>query len=175
MLWKFSPGNCTLQHFTNTTRFHCLFHQFADPEVNYASLDLKLAKLRKKKTRQQGRDAPHGQPPSRHMTPANAFLEVNNHVEAELPSRDTSTMVSHSSIYLNSQQIAQEAEDMERERSYEGESVCWDGVRCCGDGYSDRDARRDRQSCSNGSESTQLSEVEAGQSDGSLSESNQNN
>lgn len=84
-------------------------------------------------------------------------------------------MVSHSSIYLNSQQIAHEAEDMERERSYEGENVCWDGVRCCGDGYLEREGRRDRQSYSNGSECTQLSEVEAGQSDISLSESNQNN
>lgn len=150
-------------------------NQFADPEVNYASLDLKLAKQRKNKARQQGRDARQDQPPGRHSTPANAFLEVNNQADAELPSRDTSTMVSHSSIYLNSQQIAQETEDMERERSYEGENACWDGVRCCGDGYSEREARRDRQSYSNGSECTQLSEVEAGQSDGSLNESNQNN
>lgn len=95
------------------------------------------------------------------------FLEVNNDVDAQLPGRDTGTMVSHSSIYLNSQQIAQEAEDMERERSSEGESACWDG-------YAERKGGRERQSYSNGSECTQLSEVEAGQSDGSLSESNHN-
>lgn len=160
----------------SATRFRCLcLNQFADAEVNYASLDLKLAKQRKNKARQKGRDGRQDQSPVCHATPANAFLEVNNHVDAELPSRDTGTMESHSSIYLNSQQIAQEAEGMERERSYEGENGCWDGVRRCGDGYAEREARRDRQSYSNGSECTQLSEVEAGQSDGSLSESNQNN
>lgn len=150
----------TARYSISPTLFRCLsLNQFADPELNYASLDLKLAKQREKKARRQGRD----QPPVRRATPANTFLEVNNHVDADLPSRDTSTMVSHSSIYLNSQQIAQEAEDMERERSYEG------------DGNSEREARRDRQSYSNGSECTQLSEVEASQSDGSLSESVQHN
>lgn len=117
---------------------------------------------------------PQEQLPVRQATPANVFLEVNADVDAQLPSRDSGTMVSQSSIYLNSQQIAQGAKDMERERSSEGESACWDGVRCCGDGYSERKGRRDRQSYSNGSECTQLSEVEAGQSDGSFSESNQN-
>lgn len=132
-----------------------------------------MAKLRKK-ARQQGHNAPQDQPPVRQATPANVFLEVNADVDAQLPSRDTGTMVSHSSIYLNSQQIAQEAEDKEKERSSEGESACWDGVRCSGDGYSERKGRRERQSYSNGSACTQLSEVEASQSDGSLSESNHN-
>lgn len=171
---KVQPWKLHLTAFHQHASAACL-NQLPDTEVNYASLDLKLAKQRKNKARQQGRDAPQGQPPVRHATPANAFLEVNNHVDAELPSRDTSTMVSHSSIYLNSQQIAQEAEGVERERSYEGENLCWDGVRCCADGYSEREAGRDRQSYSNGSECTQLSEVEAGQSDCSLGESNQNN
>lgn len=123
-----------------------------------------MAKLRKK-ARQHAHNAPQDQPPVRQATPANVFLEVNADVDAQLPSRDTGTMVSHSSIYLNSQQIAQEAEDKEKERSSEGESACWDG-------YSERKGRRERQSYSNGSVCTQLSEVEAGQSDGSLSESN---
>lgn len=145
-------------------------NQFADPELNYASLDLMLAKQRKKKACRQGQH----QPTVRHTTAANTFLEVNSHVDAELPSKDNSTMVSHSSIYLNSQQIAQETEDMERKRNCEGETS-WDGVGFCWDGYSEREGRRDRQSYSNGSECTQVSEVEAGQSDGSLSESNQQN
>lgn len=140
-------------------------NQFADPELNYASLDLRLAKLRKKKARQQGHDAPQDPVATRQVTPTNAFLEVNADVEAQLPSRDTGTMVSHSSIYLNSQQIAQEAEDMERERSSGGGSAGWDGVRCCEDGYPEREGRRDSPSYSNGSICTQLSEVEVSQRD----------
>ncbi|CAN9501880.1 unnamed protein product [Ophioblennius macclurei] len=103
------------------------------PDLNYASLDLKLAKKHKKQRRQQsqGRATLQDQPAVRHTPPVNSFLEVDADVDACLPSRDTSTMVSHSSIYLNSQQIALEAEEMERERSVnlESENVGWDGLR----------------------------------------------
>lgn len=141
-------------------------------DLNYASLDLKLAKKRKKKYRyqqgqNQGRNKPQDQLPGHPAHTANAFMEVEADMDAHLPPRDTSTMVSHSSIYLNSQQIAQETEDMERERSIniEKESMGWEGMR------EERGSRKwigeqeseERQN--NGSICTQLPEIEAIQSD----------
>lgn len=145
-------------------------NQSVEPDLNYASLDLKVAKLNKKKARHQhshaqGRGALQDEPPVCLTSPTNAFLEVDADMDAQLPSRDTSTMVSHSSIYLNSQQIAQETDDMARERSVEEESVCWEGGRRFQDGYKERDERRDRQNYSDGSICTQLSEVEVSLSD----------
>ncbi len=95
-------------------------------------------------------------------------------MDAYLPPRDASIMVSHSSIYLNSQQIAQETEDMGREwgLNTERENVAWKGINRWEDGGSrkwkeERESgdRKDRQDCSNGSVCTQLSEVEAIESD----------
>ncbi|XP_074528517.1 uncharacterized protein LOC141791770 [Halichoeres trimaculatus] len=107
----------------------------SEADLNYASLDLKLAKKHKKKLRHQpqGRNSLQDQPM---VHPGNAFLEVDMDMDAQLPSRDTSTMVSHSSIYLNSQQIAQEAEEMERERgmNVERENESWEGIRTEEDG-----------------------------------------
>lgn len=156
--------------------FFIVQNQPPESDLNYASLDLKLAKKRNKKYRHQ-----HGQNQgwnkqdrlSVHLThPANGFMEVEADIDAHLPPRDTSTMVSHSSIYLNSQQIAQETEDMERERStnIEKESMGWEGIRRREDGESREwkgeqasEERTDRQN--NGSVCTQLSQVEAIQSD----------
>lgn len=157
------------QHFTNIFCLHCLQQSLA-PDLNYASLDLKVANKHKKKHRHQHtqeRSKPQDQLPVCLIPPVNAFLEVDDDIDAQLPSRDTSTMVSHSSIYLNSQQIAQEAEDMERERSIdvERENVGWDGIRRLEDGQQESEERKDRQDYSNGSVCTQLSEVEASQSD----------
>ncbi|XP_076607397.1 uncharacterized protein LOC143333262 [Chaetodon auriga] len=127
-----------------------------EPDLNYASLDLKVANKHKKKHRHQqglaqGRNKLQDQLPAHLTPPVNAFLEVEADMDAQLPSRDTSTMVSHSSIYLNSQQIAQETEDMEREsREWKGEQ--------------ESKERKDRLDCSNGSVCTQLSEVDAVQS-----------
>lgn len=102
-------------------------------DLNYASLDLKIAKKRKKHRHLQGQAKErHTQqdPLADHLTsPSNAFLEVDTKVDAHLPSRDTGVMVSHSSIYLNSQQIAQEAEEIERERGFDMENMGWDGLR----------------------------------------------
>lgn len=102
-------------------------------DLNYASLDLKIAKKRKKHRHLQGQaKGRHTQqdPLADHLTsPSNAFLEVDTNVDAHLPSRDTGVMVSHSSIYLNSQQIAQEAEEIERERGFDMENVRWDSLR----------------------------------------------
>ncbi|XP_053187072.1 uncharacterized protein LOC128370914 [Scomber japonicus] len=145
-----------------------------ESDLNYASLDLKMAKKRKKKYRnQQGQGRNKQDRLSVHLThPMNAFMEVEADMDAHLPPRDTSTMVSHSSIYLNSQQIAQETEDMERERSIniETESMGWEEIRRQEDGESrewkeeqESEERTDRQN--NGSVCTQLPQLEAIQSD----------
>lgn len=94
--------------------------QSLEHDLNYASLNLKVTKKPKKKHRRnpaQGctnvqEQVAVGLPP-----PMNAFLEMDINVDAQLPPTDESSMVSHSSIYLNSQQIAKEAEDMARGQS----------------------------------------------------------
>ncbi|XP_071780760.1 uncharacterized protein LOC139931213 isoform X2 [Centroberyx gerrardi] len=110
-----------------------------EPDLNYASLDLNVAKKRKKKHRhQQGQTQDPSklqnrlsQPLLQPTAPMAVFLEVEVEVEASLPSRNSSPMVSHNSIYLNSQQITQETEDRERERGInpEWEHMGWEGVR----------------------------------------------
>ncbi|XP_068572603.1 uncharacterized protein [Cebidichthys violaceus] len=147
------------------------------PELNYASLDLKMAKKRMKKTTShqqghaQGRNKLQDELPVHLTPPVNSFLDVEADMDAHLPSRDTSTLVSHSSIYLNSQQIAQETEEMEREWgiNMEREDVGWEGIRR-EDGQSTKwkgeqgnEERKNRQD-SNGSVCTQLTESEAIQS-----------
>nr|XP_046267285.1 uncharacterized protein LOC124070957 [Scatophagus argus] len=161
----------TMQH----TRDH---KKSLEPDLNYASLDLKKANKHKKKHRYQqghaqGRNKQQDQL-TVHRTPSlNAFLEVEADLDAQLPSKDTGTMVSHSSIYLNSQQIAQETEDMERQRdvNMERENVSWEGIKGQEDGggrewtgQQESQKRKDRQEYSNGSLCTQLSEAEAIQS-----------
>lgn len=94
-----------------------LFLQSLEPDLNYASLDLKMSKKPKKKHRRnpaQGCSNVQEEVPVRLNPPMNAFLEVDINVDAQLPPTDESSMVSHSSIYLNTQQIAKEAEDMAR-------------------------------------------------------------
>ncbi|XP_029304366.1 uncharacterized protein LOC115019129 [Cottoperca gobio] len=146
-----------------------------EPDLNYASLDLQNAKKRMKKNRHKQGQALGGSPlkeelPVHFTPPVNAFLEVEADMDAHLPSRDTSTMVSHSSIYLNSQQIAQETEEMARERgvNMERENVGYEGIRRREDGQSrewkrEYEGRKDRQDI-NGGVCTQLPEVEAIQS-----------
>ncbi|XP_023257381.1 uncharacterized protein LOC111651619 [Seriola lalandi dorsalis] len=150
-----------------------------EPDLNYASLDLKLAKKRKKKHRHQqdqtqSRSNRKDQLPVQLTPPGNSFLEVEGDVDAHLPSRDTSTMVSHSSIYLNSQQIAQETEEMERERgiNMEREIMGWEGVKMREDegirewkGEKEGEEGKDRQGVGNGTVCAQLSELQATQND----------
>lgn len=129
-----------------------------------------MAKKHKKKYRHQqghtqGRNTLQDQLPV-HLTPTvNALLEVEADMDAQLPSRDTSTMVSHSSIYLNSQQIAQETEELERERgiNMERENVGWEGIRRRDDGGSRKwkegqgsEERKERQDITNGTEAIQI-------------------
>lgn len=88
--------------------------QSLEPDVNYASLDLKVTKKPKKRHRRNPAERRNSmqEQVSDHLTPpVNAFLEVDINVD---PPTDESSMVSHSSIYLNTQQIAKEAEDMAR-------------------------------------------------------------
>ncbi|XP_073336121.1 uncharacterized protein [Pagrus major] len=142
-----------------------------EPDLNYASLDLKLAKNKQRKKKhchQQGQAQRRGKLQNQlslHLTaPVNAFFEVEADMDAQLPPRDTSTMVSHSSIYLNSQQIAQETEDLERERGIdmEREMVGWEGG--SGEWKVEQESEERKDYSSNGSVCTQLSEVEAIQS-----------
>ncbi|KAM8900568.1 uncharacterized protein AB9W97_010435 [Spinachia spinachia] len=115
----------------------------SQPDLNYASLDLKMAKKRGKKSKAphqqspaQGRSHLGDEAPARLTPPANAFLEAEADTDAHLPSRDTG--LSHSSIYLNSQQIARETEEMERAA---GGSAEWEDLGCVGTGK-----REDRRS-----------------------------
>lgn len=127
-----------------------------------------MAKKRKKHRHHLGQTQGRNNCQDQLLVHQNDFLEVEGDMDAHLPSRDTSTMVSHSSIYLNSQQIAQEAEEMERERStnMESENAGWEGMRRCEDvgsrkwkGEQESEERKDRQDDGDGSVCTQLSEV----------------
>lgn len=116
--------------------FFIIWVQSRDPDLNYASLDLNVAKKRKKKHRHQKGQTqdlspPRDQLPVQQAAAMAVFLEVEAEVEASLPPRNTSPMVSHNSIYLNSQQIAQETEERQRERGMNMESthMCWEGNR----------------------------------------------
>ncbi|XP_068187210.1 uncharacterized protein [Antennarius striatus] len=132
-----------------------------EPDLNYASLDLKVANKGKKKHRHQqghtqGRNKLLDQLPVHLAPPVNFFFEVETDMDPQLPSRNASTGVSHSSIYLNSQQIAQETEDTERERGMNGETESkWMGER----------ESEERKAYSNGSVCTWLSDADAIQSD----------
>ena len=137
-----------------------VWNQPLEPDLNYASLDLKLAKnkqRKKKNYQQQGRAQRRGKLQNQLSlhpeAPANTFSEV----DAQLPPRDASIMVSHSSIYLNSQQIAQETEDMERERGLDVEG--WKAG--SGEWKVEQESEERKDYSSNGSVCTQLSEVEA--------------
>ncbi|KAM4619927.1 uncharacterized protein ACJ7VT_006675 [Polymixia lowei] len=105
-----------------------------EPDVNYASLDLNVSTKRKKKRRyRQGQTQDQSQLQARlsqSAAPMTVFLEVEAEVEALLPSRNSSPMVSHSSIYLNSQQIALETEERERELgiNVKMEQTDWDDI-----------------------------------------------
>ncbi|XP_062391595.1 uncharacterized protein LOC134079522 isoform X2 [Sardina pilchardus] len=97
-------------------------------DVSYASLDLRNAKKHKKKRKyQQNQNQNQSQSQTTQTqkaqshavaaAPSQGCLDVAEGEEAvALPSRSSSLMVSRHSIYLNSQQIAQEAQELDRER-----------------------------------------------------------
>ncbi|KAF7206517.1 uncharacterized protein [Nothobranchius furzeri] len=111
----------------------------SESDLNYASLNLKMAKKRKKhrhtQGQAQGRNKHQDQKPDHGTPPVNSFLELDADVDAHLPPRDISTMISYNSIYLNSQQIAQEAVELERERTMNmGMDILgWEGINQCDD------------------------------------------
>lgn len=127
-------------------------------------MDLKTAIKHKKKHRHQHcHTQEHGtlqdQLPVCLTPPVNSFLEVDADTDAQLSSRDPSNMVSYSSIYLNSQQIAQEAEDMEKETSTNLENVSWEGKGGLESREQEHQEGTDRQDYGNGSINAQISEV----------------
>lgn len=115
--------------------------ELLESDLNYASLDLKIAMKRKRRHQQghvSGRISPPNQFQDRLTPPENGFLE-----EACLPLKDQSPMVSHSSIYLNSQQLGLEREDnenMDWQTPGEERTEDWspdqdsEGNVCCEDG-----------------------------------------
>ncbi|KAB5543505.1 hypothetical protein PHYPO_G00079950 [Pangasianodon hypophthalmus] len=100
----------------------------SDPEdVSYASLDLRLVQKRKKKRRYQEKQNQMHKvqthpPPGAQMR----RMEMGADCDVALPSRSSSLIVSRSSIYLNSHQVALETEELQRERERErGREAEW--------------------------------------------------
>ncbi|XP_077098829.1 uncharacterized protein LOC143749970 isoform X2 [Siphateles boraxobius] len=85
-------------------------------DVSYASLDLTVNKKRKKNRKYQKQAQAHQA--QTHPQPASQqnYMDQDNEDDVTLPSRSSSLMVSRHSIYLNSHQVALEAEERERER-----------------------------------------------------------
>lgn len=132
-----------------------IFLQALKPDVNYALLDLSKAKKPKKNHRHNHAQGCNNLPA--HLTsPANSFLEVDIDMDAKLPPGDGSLVVSQSSIYLNSQQIAKEVEDMGRGQhaNTEAEASKWVKRGC------DEEEMENRQDCSNGNICTEAAEAE---------------
>ncbi|XP_067289967.1 uncharacterized protein [Pseudorasbora parva] len=110
--FEMSPEMCYEQMSQASTVKQGLKVQQGD--VSYASLDLTVNKKRKKKRkyqRQAHQAQTHPQPTSQQHC-----MDQDNEADVTLPSRSSSLMVSRHSIYLNSHQVALEAEEMERER-----------------------------------------------------------
>ncbi|XP_017345489.1 uncharacterized protein LOC108277350 isoform X3 [Ictalurus punctatus] len=96
----------------------------SDPEdVSYASLDLKLVQKRKKKKRYQEKQNQMHKVQT-HPPPVAQMrrTEMGEDCDVALPSRSSSLIVSRSSIYLNSHQVALETEELQRERETEWQS-----------------------------------------------------
>lgn len=85
-------------------------------DVSYASLDLSANKKRKKKRKFQKQAQTHQA--QTHPQPVSQQNCEDQDIDADitLPSRTSSLTVSRHSIYLNSHQVALEAEERERER-----------------------------------------------------------
>ncbi|XP_057177256.1 uncharacterized protein LOC130546155 [Triplophysa rosa] len=88
-------------------------------DVSYASLDLTVNKKRRKKRKFQKQAQTYQA--QTHSQPASLqnCQDQDTEVDDTLPSRTSSLMVSRHSIYLNSHQVALEAEERERGRERE--------------------------------------------------------
>ncbi|XP_036824115.1 uncharacterized protein LOC118945350 [Oncorhynchus mykiss] len=82
------------------------------PDLNYASLDLNVGQIPKKRKRRYQQAQVQAQTvPETQM--GGGFLEIDAEMEASLPSRSSSPLASRNSIYLNSLQMALETEERE--------------------------------------------------------------
>lgn len=115
--FEMSPEVCYEQMSQASTLKQGLKVQQGD--VSYASLDLTVNKKRKKKRKYQKQ--PQAHQAQTHPQPASQQngTDQDNEADVTLPSRSSSLMVSRHSIYLNSHQVALEAEERERERERE--------------------------------------------------------
>lgn len=94
--------------------FSWILCQASPSDINYASLDLKAVQKRKKKSK-------YPEKQTHQVQTHRDSLDVEAECDLDLPSRTCSLMVSRSSIYLNSHQVALEAEELERERERDQE------------------------------------------------------
>ncbi|XP_051541232.1 uncharacterized protein LOC127433400 [Myxocyprinus asiaticus] len=90
-------------------------------DVSYASLDLTANKKHRKKRKYQKQGQTHQAKTCSQPSAQQNCLDQDTEDEVTLPSRTSSLMVSRHSIYLNSHQVALEAEEREREREREKE------------------------------------------------------
>ncbi|XP_043107130.1 putative uncharacterized protein DDB_G0271982 [Puntigrus tetrazona] len=90
-------------------------------DVSYASLDLTANKKRRKKRKYQKQAQTHQAQTHPQPTSQQNCIDHDDEADITLPSRSSSLMVSRHSIYLNSHQVALEAEERERERERERE------------------------------------------------------
>ncbi|XP_051539725.1 uncharacterized protein LOC127432552 isoform X2 [Myxocyprinus asiaticus] len=90
-------------------------------DVSYASLDLTTNKKRRKKRKCKKQGQTHQAQTYSQPSAQQNCLDQDTEAEVTLPSRTSSLMVSRHSIYLNSHQVALEAEEREREWERERE------------------------------------------------------
>ncbi|XP_051972449.1 uncharacterized protein LOC127636097 isoform X2 [Xyrauchen texanus] len=114
-----SEDVCYEQMSHASTTKHSLKVQQGD--VPYASLDLTTNKRRRKKRKCKKQGQTHHDQTYSQPSAQQNCLDQDTDAEVTLPSRTSSLMVSRHSIYLNSHQVALEAEERERELERERE------------------------------------------------------
>lgn len=87
--------------------------------MSYASLDLTANKKRRKKRKFQKQPQTYQVQTHSQAASLQNCLDQDTEVDLTLPSRTSSLMVSRHSIYLNSHQVALEAEERERGKERE--------------------------------------------------------
>lgn len=96
-----------------------IFPQVEHGDVSYASLDLTANKKRRKKRKFQKQPQTYQVQTHSQAASLQNCLDQDTEVDLTLPSRTSSLMVSRHSIYLNSHQVALEAEERERGKERE--------------------------------------------------------
>ncbi|KAJ8266725.1 hypothetical protein GJAV_G00134000 [Gymnothorax javanicus] len=103
-------GDLFYEHMTTQAREEKPSQQ----DVSYASLDLMSGQKRRKKHKNKQHPKPAQNWTAEQQLGQQELLEAEAEVESGMPCRENSTMLSRNSIYLNSQQIAFESEELER-------------------------------------------------------------